>query len=156
MLRAASLVPTVLVDDDGNTVQGSRDGDNFKDVETDDDDSGDVDPSFRRSMEPVICIYSAKHEDLQHLSNEATSMGVYTGTMRNPVKFKLEAERADAYALSAEGSWLLVVSRNPEFVKLVVDSQEHQPTNVMWVTNEQMIVNGLVSAVVILFILSLL
>ena len=136
------------------------------DDDDDDDKSEDIDP-FRQSIEPVICIYSAKHEDLQRLGDEAASMGVYTGTMRNPVKFKLKAERAHTSALSEEGLWLLVVSRNPDFVKLVINSQEHRtagakedrPTNgpqVMWVTNKQLIVNGLVSALVAVFVLSLL
>jgi hypothetical protein len=133
VLRAASLVPTVLVDDDGKTVQGSDDGNNRGDVEMDDDDNDgrDIDPfytSVRRPKEPVVSIWSTKREDIQGLRDEAASVAVYTGVMRSPVKFKIEGESAGAYAPSAEGSWLVVASRNPELVKLVLqaDSGRHQ------------------------------
>jgi hypothetical protein len=120
-------------------------------MDGDDDDSEDIDSHVGRQREPVVSIYSAKREDIQHLSDKAASMGVYTGVMRSPVKFKIEAESAGTYASSTEGSWLLVASRNPELVKLVVDSQNGP--QVRWVTNNQIIFNGLVSAVLAVCIL---
>jgi hypothetical protein len=163
VLRTASLTPTVPVDDDESTEPGShdRDGDDM-DVEMDSDDSGDIDPFY------AVCI-NIEHEDIRSLCEEATEMGVYTAVMQGPVKFNIETESAGANSSPMEGSqWLLVASRSPELVKLVVDSHEYRmpaaedpPMNtsqINSVTNLQLIFTGFVGGfiAVCMFKLSLL
>jgi hypothetical protein len=163
VLQTASLTPTVPGDDDGNIEPESpdRDGDDV-DVEMDSDDSGDIDPFY------AVCI-NIEHEDIRSLCEEATEMGVYTAVMQGPVKFNnIETESAGANSSSMEGSqWLLVASRNPELVKLVVDSQEYRmpaamedpPMNtsqVKSVTNLQLIFTGFVGGFIAVCMLSLL
>ena len=161
VLRTASLNPTVPVDDDGNTEQGGHDRDgNDVDVEMDSDDSGDIDPFY------AVCI-NIEHEHIQSLCEEATEMGVYTAVMQSPVKFNIDIESAGANSSPMEGSqWLLVASRSPELVKLVVDSQEYRmpvaedpPMNtsqIKSVTNLQLIFTGFVGGFFAVCMLSLL
>jgi len=165
--RASSPVPTVLVDDDGNTIRGSDDGHN-PDVVIGNDDSGDVDQlhaSPREMMEPVLCIYSVQPRDIGRFCNEATKMEVYTNMMRSPVRSQRRAAAQDsgAHGSPTEDPWWLVTSRDAELVKLVVDSQEHRAMQdllikssaVKWVTRFQLILTGVVGGCVALCMESL-
>ncbi|KAF8231366.1 hypothetical protein L208DRAFT_1398987 [Tricholoma matsutake] len=165
--RAASLVPTVLVDDDGNTIQEYHEDNKLDDHEEVSRNIDPFDASIPRPGEPVVRIYSTKREDIQHLVDKATKSGIYTGMMRNPVKFQIGAESSCAHESSAEDSWLLVESRNPELVKLVINSQHYrmpggmdeQSMNgpqVKLVTNLQLILLAILGPYVLVCMLSLL
>ncbi|PFH50139.1 hypothetical protein AMATHDRAFT_41049 [Amanita thiersii Skay4041] len=84
-----SLVPTVLVDEDGNTIRGSNK------CEGSDDESS----SMVRSVEttssmlmdrlaelskPVVSIFNTKREDIPKIRNTAARLGIYTGVVHVP------------------------------------------------------------------------
>lgn len=155
------------MDDDGNTIQEYHEDNKLDDHEEVSRNIDPFDASIPRPGEPVVRIYSTKREDIQHLVDKATKSGIYTGMMRNPVKFQIGAESSCAHESSAEDSWLLVESRNPELVKLVINSQHYrmpggmdeQSMNgpqVKLVTNLQLILLAILGPYVLVCMLSLL
>lgn len=102
--RASSLVPTVLVDDDGNTVQGSVDGNNCEEEKDDEE-----------SVDPNSCAYCliARSEDVSKLLKDAAKQGMYTRVAKGPMNLHKDAEKA------GEDTRVLVASHNPEFAKFL-------------------------------------
>lgn len=97
-------MPTVLVDEDGNTVRGSNHGDDGSQsvrgkweyeegegvFELDDEDCGDtVSPEMRMEElaelgQPVVSIFNAHREDIPRIRHTAAKLGVHTGVVHSP------------------------------------------------------------------------
>jgi hypothetical protein len=141
------------------------------DADSDDADGGGGDiapinvfPAWMEDSQPVIKIYNLKAspKDIERFREEAAEIGIPAGMMRNPAKLEREAETqsSGAYAPPTNNSLLLVTSRDPEPVKLVVDSQKYKmpgtpddppfrkeslQTRIKSVTNLQLVLTGLVA-----------
>lgn len=117
---AGSLVPTVLVDDDGNTIRGAED---------DDADNGHTTTTdilmgqFSKFSKPIVSIFSTRREDIPYIKNRAARMGVHAGVLHNPVKSR-PGVGSSRRGLLKESSWWLVLGQNAEFVRNIVDSQQ--------------------------------
>lgn len=114
----ASIVSTVQVDSEGNTVKGSVDGDAWED----DDDTETVSSSTSTIMDRVakanhrvVSIVAAKRNDLSRFRGSAARRGVFAGLIRFPMN-KVRGTR--------ENTWYMVLGRNQDMVNHVIDSQQ--------------------------------
>ena len=141
-LSASSLVPTVLVDDDGNTIRGSNGGDPASDDDDDDDDDDYEDEEeddeededeccldntlLDRIRQPMLTIFRTKDKDLAQMQETAVRMGVHYGIMtppNTPPNKKLHQKSTQNSALTrVDDSWWVVMGRNASFVQEVIDS----------------------------------
>ncbi|KAF8638573.1 hypothetical protein AX17_002115 [Amanita inopinata Kibby_2008] len=145
----ASLVPTVLVDEDGNTIRGSKCG-------SDDDEEGSAvaNGEATSSMlmdrlaelsKPVVSIFNTRFEDIPQIQDTARRLGIYSGVVHVPkpnsrlrgAGQKVEGSRADMTVAAAytrakklkkpvgrEYSWWLIMGQSKTNVQHLVDVQQ--------------------------------
>ena len=134
---ASSLVPTVLVDDDGNTIRGSNDGVPPSDDEEDDEDEEDeeeddedeescLDNPLLDIPQPMLTIFRTKDKDLAQMQETAVRMGVHYGIVTPPTtppnKKTLNQKSTRNSTLTRNDSWWVVMGQSASFVQEVIDS----------------------------------
>ncbi|TFK43924.1 hypothetical protein BDQ12DRAFT_675805 [Crucibulum laeve] len=166
-----SLVPTVLVDDDGRTIRGS--------VCTIDEE-----PIARRlEFQPIdskpplfssplhslsqtdasLNIFRARREDITHIKDTAALIGVHAEAMHNPSGITSNP----ISGLARESSWWVVTGQNASFVRQIVDTCQRGMPGTLGTEKEmmegprmttflQLMIAGIIGGVVVVFGLSLL
>ncbi|KAF9462012.1 hypothetical protein BDZ94DRAFT_1262215 [Collybia nuda] len=142
-----SLVPTVLVDDDGNTIQGSNypsdaewdDADEEEEKEEDklEEEYEDLALSSYASFgvmnqitgQPIVSIYGTSRKNIPQLRNVAAKLGAHTGFLPTPPRSQKKGRKGSP--VSRENSWWCVMSKSPELVYQVVDSQHRKMPGLM-------------------------
>lgn len=133
---AGSLVPTVLVDDDGNTIRGSNHGgdlpsDEEDDVDYEDDEDEDedeccLDNALLDIPHPMLTIFRTKDKDLAKMQETAVRMGVHYGIMTPPNtppnKKTLNRNQNLSTPLTRNDSWWVVMGQSASFVQEVIDA----------------------------------
>ncbi|RDB19930.1 hypothetical protein Hypma_012945 [Hypsizygus marmoreus] len=124
-----SLISTVQVDDDGNTIRGNCDGETSE-WENDDDDCATVvstTSSFIdrvvETSKRVVSIVGTKRSDVTRVRQAAARHGVHAGLIQLPLKRSSGPGKED--------SWLMVLGRSRKVVKHVVDTQQRSMPGVM-------------------------
>jgi len=174
-----SLIPTVLVDEDGNTVLGSHDGvavASDPDVESDHLEASDVRPKSPmaqvmdqahalRLCDPVLSIVKVSMADLPRMQATAGQSGLCTSIVRTPwtgPRFKDEFEPTLNW-VNEKNVWV-VVGDDPTLVQRTADLQvqyERVPgaikddVVVVQATYKHIIIASTVSALVVLGAVSL-
>ncbi|KAF8897943.1 hypothetical protein BD779DRAFT_1796487 [Infundibulicybe gibba] len=153
---AGSLVPTVLVDEDGRTIKDTELTDNEFDA-LDDVDDGIGLGRLTELSRPVVSIFDTKREDISHIRETAARLGVHSAVVH----------RGAAVGIARERSWWVVLGQNAGLVGEVVDAQQGGMPGVIasdaemaaplrMVTFVQLVIAGLIGGIVVVFGLSIL
>jgi len=142
-----SLVPTILVDDDGNTVASSvgndDDGENSE-VESKSTTSAQVTDILYELSKPIVTIFSIKSEDIPKIRDAAATVGLHTGVVHTPRKVAAStkqqppSQHKSKRGIQREHSWWLVVGRKAGVVTQVVDSQQREMPGTIGEVSEMM------------------
>lgn len=136
-----SLVPTVLVDDDGNTVRGSEYASEAEwEDDGDEDNDGFNDVASTSSYasfgvmneitgQPLVSIYGTSRKNIPQLRNVAAKLGAHAGFLPSPPRSPKKGKKGSP--VSKENSWWAVVSKSPELVEQVVNSQHRKMPGLM-------------------------
>ena len=148
-----SLVPTILVDDDGNTVAssvGNDDDGEDSEVESKSTTSAQVTDILYELSKPIVTIFSIKSEDIPKIRDAAATVGLHTGVVHTPRKVAAStkqqqqqqqqpaSQRKSKRGIQREHSWWLVVGRKAGVVTQVVDSQQREMPGTIGEVSEMM------------------
>jgi hypothetical protein len=113
-----SVVSTVLLDD-GSSIKTSDEDD---DTTTDDENDSVIEAALGTSI-PLASIFSTPKEHIADLRKAADAIGLHTGLMRRPGARNDGKSSVNRHG-QRECSWWVVMGRNAEAVRHLVDIQQ--------------------------------
>lgn len=114
--ESGSVVSTVLLDD-GASIKTIED-----DITTDDENDSIIAAALHTSI-PLASIFSTPKEHIADVRKAATDIGLHTGLMRRP-DARTDGKSSVNRLGERENSWWVVLGRNAEAVRHLVDVQQ--------------------------------
>jgi hypothetical protein len=134
--ESVSVMSTVLLDD-GSSIKTSDEGD---EPTTDDENDSIIGAALGTSL-PLASIFCTPKEDIEALRKAASAIGIHTGLMRRPGARDDGKSNINRFG-QRENSWWVVMGRNAEAVRHLVDIQQRGMPGFYQPDKEEVLVGG--------------